>query len=364
MSLRTRLNQDTGAIAVIYTIVFAFVLAPMLALGSTTLIRSTTAGELRRAADAGALAGAAAIPLGDVNFARNFLAATAGGDTDRSLRQMGLAYVGQDPLDVACAGFAMPNATDSHNVASHSGGKSPIATTPECHPYYLSDPSVIGALRDCAAGLVAPVTGGLPGGLPGTPTIPDLSPILPALLYPGVKVNMKWTVTGPLDGIVNGSGAPQEVTSIAHRRFKNMVVVPVVTAPTGDQINLNPYAGDVRAATSDAIDQTESLLESQPATAACATVLDDARDDILDAVDPPGGGPDAQQIIDDAIANSSPLVVAELVSSTTGDLSIPFLDFVPVCAEQVGGDYVGHLGDFGSCTLDAPGAFRASLRRS
>lgn len=368
MSLRSRMRRDDGAIAVVYAIVFAFALAPMLAVGTTTLVRSTTAGELRRSADQGALAGAAAIPFGDINFARNFLAATTGGDTDRQLRQLGLAYDREDPLDIACNDVAVPNATDSHNVGAQTVGKYRIASDLQCHASYLSDPTVLGALRDCANGLTAPVTGGIPGslpgvgGLPGT-DVPDLSPVLPALLYPGVKVNMTWQVRGPLDQIIDGSGAKQDVTSIAHRRFKNMVVIPVVDAPTGGTINLNPYVGDVRVAAGNALDQTEDLLASNPATADCATALDSARDDILDAIDPPGGGPAASQIISDAIAASSPLVVAELVD-VTGDLGIPFLDFVPVCAEQVGDDYVGHLTDFGSCALAAPGAFRASLRRS
>jgi hypothetical protein len=56
------------------------------------------------------------------------------------------------------------------------------------------------------------------------------------------------------------------------------------------------------------------------------------------------------------------MLVARVVSGVEG-LDIPYLDFVPVCAEQVGDQYVGHLTDFGACSLDAPGGFRASLRR-
>jgi hypothetical protein len=90
-----RARRDDGAVAVIYAIVLLGVLMPVFALSTTALVRSTTNGELQRAADAGALAGAAAIPFGDVNFARNFLTATSGGRlSDRRLRDLGLAYDG------------------------------------------------------------------------------------------------------------------------------------------------------------------------------------------------------------------------------------------------------------------------------
>lgn len=353
-----RARRDDGAVAVLYAIVLAFVIMPIFALSTTALVRSTTNGELQRAGDAGALAGAAAIPFGDVNFARNFLAATAGVDgTDRRLRDLGLSYSGQDPLDIACNGVALPNANDSHGLGSR------FATAVSCHPTYVANPDLLSELEDCASGLAslpAP-TPSLPGA-PALPSTPDLSPLLPALLYPGVRVDMSWHVTGPFDGIINGSGATENTTSVARRRFKNMVVVPEVGLPTGDTINLNPLVGNVRNTASDALTETEQLLTANPLTAQCATALDGAHDDILDAIDPPSGGPSAQQVIDDAIATDSPLVVARVISGVEG-LDIPYLDFVPVCAEDVGGHYVGHLVDFGSCALDAPGGFRASLRR-
>ena len=69
-----RARRDDGAVAVLYAIVLAGIILPVFAVGTTALVRSTTNGELQRAAGAGALAGASAIPFGDVNFARNFLA--------------------------------------------------------------------------------------------------------------------------------------------------------------------------------------------------------------------------------------------------------------------------------------------------
>ena len=341
-------TRDDGAVAVLYAIVLVFVLVPSIVVGTTTLVRSTTTGELQRAADAGSLAAAAAIPFGDVNFARNFVAATAGGSSGQTLRDLGLDYPGDDPKTIACDDVAVPNATDSSNLSDD------YATAPTCEARYLSDRDTITAVRQCADALAAPV-----GGLPA---LPDLSPLLPVLIRPGVLVTMSWQVHGPLDNIIGSSGTTESFTSVAHRRFKNMVVIPEATLPTGQTINLNPLAGDVRTTVLRAIDGTERLLEASPTTAPCAGVLDGAHDDIVDAIDPPNGGPDAQQILDDAIATNSPVVVARVITAVNA-LNVPYLDFVPVCAARVAGSYVGHLTSFGSCAITSPGAFRASLRR-
>jgi hypothetical protein len=353
-----RARRDDGAVAVIYAIVLLGVLMPVFALSTTALVRSTTNGELQRAADAGALAGAAAIPFGDVNFARNFLDATAGGQgTERRLRDLGLSYDAEDPLDIACNDVALPNANDGHGLGSR------YATAVGCSASYVSNADLLTQLEDCAAGLArVPAPAPSLPGVPDLPSTPDLSPLLPALLYPGVRVDMSWHVTGPFDRIVSGAGATETTTSVARRRFKNMVVVPEVGLPTGQSINLNPLAGSLRTTAIDAMDETQRILAANPLTAPCSSVLDGAHDDLLDAIDPPAGGPTAQQIISDAIATQSPLVVARVISGVDG-LGIPYLDFVPVCAEQVGAQYVGHLVDFGSCSIEAPGGFRASLRR-
>jgi hypothetical protein len=201
------------------------------------------------------------------------------------------------------------------------------------------------------------------GPLDPMPTVPNLAPLLPVLLRPGVQVTMTWKVQSPLDQVFNSSGTTETFTSIAHRRFKNMVVIPEATLPTGDTINLNPLAGDLRAAVLQALDGTERLLQLNPATSTCAGVLAAMHDDILDAVSPPRNGPSAEQILDDAIADQAPLVVARVVTVANA-LNVPYHDFVPVCAEQVAGGYVGHLTSFGTCSVRAPGGFRASLRRS
>ena len=360
MSLPSLARRDDGAVAVLYAFVLAVVLVPLLGVTTTTLVRSTTTGELQRAADAGSLAGAASIPFGDVNFAHQFIAATAGGSTSQTLRNLGLDYPGDDPLKVACDDVAVPNATDKSNVA-----QAYKAGTPKCEARYLSDKDTLTAVRQCAESLVTstglPAPPSLPG-VPAVPGLPNLSPLLPVLLHPGVQVTMSWPIAGPMDRLFNRPGTTESFTSVAHRRFKNIVVIPEATLPTGTTINLNPMAGDVRTTVLDALDGTEQILRQTPATAGCAGVLDGMSDDIADAIDPPDHGPSAEQILDDAIATESPVLVARVITAVNA-LHVPYLDFVPVCAEHMAGAYVGHLVSFGACTVTSPGAYRASLRR-
>ena len=342
-----RRDSEDGVITVFYALVLMFVLMPLVALGTSTLVRSTTDGELQQAADAGSLAGASEIPFGDQNFATNFIDATSGVSTDRSLAGLGLSYPGTDPLKVACDDVAVPDARSQHNVGHGASGLT-------CHASYVSATDSLVELRNCANAMTA-------SPLSGVTNVPDLSGLLPALLNPGVKVTMSWSVRAPLDGIFNSHGARQSVTSIAHRRFKNMVVVPEVGLPNGDTINLNPAAGDVRGMLLADLQGTEQILASNPGTASCATALEAAHGDIADAIDPPGGGPSAQQILSESASQGSPVLVA---LTAVDDLGVPYLDFVPVCVTSSGSDFVGHLGNFGACSIDSPGAFRADLRRS
>ena len=358
MSLRARMHEDDGAIAVLYGIVFTFVVVPLLVLGTTTYVRASTTGELQRASDSGALAAAAAIPFGDTHFVIDYLNATSNGATTDTLSRLGLDYSLPDPLQIACD-QAQRSATDSHNVGAFYALKKNGPAT--CNAVYLSDPTIFGAAQACASAL-----GVQPPPLPGNP---DFSTLLPAMFHPGVRTTMTWRVTGPIDSLLGGgSGKLETTTSIARRRFKDMVVVPVVGAPVTataglggtTTVNLNPYAGDVRTFVSNAFDGTERLLQQTPQLAPCSQVVDAARGDVLDAIDPPSTGPQFDQILADAVATQTPVVVVQVVE----DLAVPYLDFAPMCVDAVNGDYVGHPTTFADCSVVAPGAFRASLRRS
>jgi hypothetical protein len=368
-----RLRGDDGAIAVVYGIVFAAVMVPLMALGTTTYVRSTTAGELQRAADSGALAGAATIPVGNLNYALDYLDATSGGATTFPISHVGIDYTVPEPLQVACD-RAVASASDPANVATTYALR---YGSPSCSPAFVQS-ELVSTAQACASALgVQP---------PPLPTEPDLTSLLPTLLTPGVQVTLTWNVQGPLDQLLGGTTTGQSATSIARRRFKDMVVVPIapLSLPTGAldgsdrttdvTVDLNPYAGDARTYVSGAIDGTEQILRSTPGLGPCAQMLDAARGDVLDAVDPPATGPSYAAILQAAAADGTPVMVAGVVDPTGGvdvpgavdSLTVPYLEFFPACVDASGGldAEVGHIGTFGDCTVASPGAFRASLRRS
>jgi hypothetical protein len=194
MHVTRRLRSDGGAVVVLYALVFGLAIVPLLALGTTTYVRTTTDAELQRAADSGALAGAAAIPMGNLPFAVNYLDATSSGATTKTLSDLGLTYPLPDPTGVACD-QAMRSAKDTHNVAvAYALPNGPVS----CAAGYVRDPSLLGAVNACASAL-----GVQPPPLPGQP---DISALLPALLTPGVHVAMSWQVKGPIDGLIGRTG--------------------------------------------------------------------------------------------------------------------------------------------------------------
>jgi hypothetical protein len=264
----------------------------------------------------------------------------------------------------ACA-TAMTDATNASNLA-HS-----YAGTPTRSCSYLAQPGALNDLQTCLNSATLGLTGGLGGTLGGlglgglnpATLLANLAPLLPALIDPGVKVTMSWSVKAPLDGVFQSNGSTQTATAYARRRFKNIVVIPDATLPTGQTINVDPTLQDARTLVLNTFTTLEQLISSVPLISSCSSVLSDLSGDVADAVDPPGGGPSLNSIIDDAVTSDQP-VLAVIVPTTLTGLSIPFLDVVPVCMSEVNGQYVAHLTNFAGCVVNAPGGFRASLRNS
>jgi len=352
---------EHGAVAVLFAIVLAFALLPAIALATGTYVRSTTGTELQRASDSGALAGAAEVPLGNLTFADNYLSTVTGTGIGTTLSNLGISDPSvPDPLAAAC-NTALKDATNSDNLADA------YADPPTCSAKYLAQPGPLGDLQSCLNGATQGVLGGiggLLGGLDPTQLLSSLEPLLPALIEPGVSVTMSWHVQSPLDQVFGGNqGRAQTSTAFARRRFKNIVVIPEATLPTGQTINVDPTLQNARTLVLNTFTSLESLLSSIPLLSSCSNVLTDLQSDVADAVDPPGGGPSLNSILDDAVTSGEP-ILAVVIPQTLGALQIPFLDIVPVCMAQVGGTYVAHLTNFGGCVVDAPGGFRASLRNS
>lgn len=365
-----RADGERGAVAVIVAIVLALALLPAVALGTGAYARSTTGAELNRASDTGALAGAAEIPLGNLTFVDNYLDQITGTGVGATLQQLGLDDPAlPDPLGDACT-TAVNDATNNDNLA-HA-----YASTPTCDAKYIADDGPLAQVQNCVnnltgsalnnlLNLLGGLLGGLGlGGLSPTQLVSSLSAALPALLDPGVKVTMTWNVKAPFDQVMgDADGHQQSSTSYARRRFKNVLVAPVVSLPGANgTININPTLQNVTSVVFQTLTQLEGVLGNLtsllPGLSSCITALQDLQGDLSDLLSPPDNGPSLTQILDDAVSSNTPVLT--LITGT----SIPFLDLVPVCVQDLNGQYIAHLTSFAGCIIDAPGGFRASLRNS
>ncbi|MGN6474659.1 MAG: hypothetical protein ACTHK4_13565 [Mycobacteriales bacterium] len=355
-------------------ILLAFAMMPALALGTSTYVRSTTVTELQRASDSGALAGAAQIPLGDINFAENYISQVTGSGVVTTLQALGIQNYSQlpNPLTAACA-TALSDAQNTNNLA-HSYASFDPSTW--CSAKYLADAGVLGAAQTCLNSIngLSTLTTGLGsvlsllglGALSPTKLLSALQSTLPGLLRPAVQVTTSWHVKAPFDSIFHSSGSTQTTVSIARRLFKNAVVLPSVTIG-GTTVNVDPTLQITRAqilSTLNTVEATLTTLNSAvPGIGSCSSVVSNLSGDLADAVDPPSNGPSLNTILADAASSGGPVIA---VTTTVTGLGIPFLDMVPVCIQATGGTpaYVAHLTSFGSCVINGPGAFRAGLRNS
>lgn len=264
---------EEGATAVLLAILLIGVLIPLSAAALSAYVRTGTIDEVQRSADVGALAGARVIPLGNPEFLRNYLNAIASGGSP-----VIPSFGGPDPLAEACGRARVALIEDSS-----LGGDYTDIDAAECSASYTADSGVLGDLGACLQTLADPVAvvpevtlevelPGLPEPVPSPsePSLPLPSPtptsggtfevsiqgqeianllyqqlgsVLPALLKPGVRVSLQRTFEGaPLDPV----GETDEArTATARRRFKNVVVVPIVEpdyaveSPTGSGIDVD-----------------------------------------------------------------------------------------------------------------------------
>ena len=434
---------DGGAMAVLLAIVLVAVALPVTGFAVTQVVRNGLQGELQRAADQGALSGSAMIPLADASSLKAFVASTPSGVGSTaglipsSWCTKGAAELGSavtDPnaagtcaLDVACKAALTSINTDKsygHAYATPYG-------TPSCSASYVDDSSFFTTLSNCANATAAnllslapgvpqsltatltPILGTLPGmptGLVTTTSPLGLGSILPALLKPGVKVTMSEQQRGPLDALTpsdNGTSHLMSRTATAKRAFKNAVVVPTVgvsgsvtaalslslsllgvavpktavtigTDASTDTLDLNPALANVANSIKSMITNLDTIVGTT--LPACAGLVASLGSDLSDIVDPSSSGaPTAKQVLDDSIANASPLLAWVIPANVTSGLQIPFLDFVPVCMAQAG--TVGYqyksvrqsvslptpsalpsgISSIASCTVATPGIFRGRL---
>jgi hypothetical protein len=382
-----RLREEQGAIAILAAIVILFVALPLAAIGMTTYVREGSLGELQRAADAGALAGAASIPLGDLTFVKSYV--------DNPLGLGSYFTPAANPLNVACEQtkraieqdglfgdeFSAAGATPlpACSAGSSSLGSFSISTE------YLPDTAFADKLIDCLGlqTLPLPLLTNLLSGARN---------VLPALLHAGVKVTVTRPVRGPLDGVFGSSSETvQTAESAAKRRFKNLVVVPTIgsanllsgilpfNGASGGTIDLNPAAGQT---IDSALALIQGLGELPVLSSLCPGLVTALTDDLGDLLNPPvAGAPTLADTIRQTVGQDDQLFVLRYVEglpliqnvclpllgcvpNVTVPGIAPFLDFVPVCGVNTStlqGTISGSLVAATTCSVQAPGAFRAQL---
>lgn len=196
----------------------------------------------------------------------------------------------------------------------------------------------------------------------------DLARLAPALITPEVSVRVTQHVKVPGASLVGAGPITFTTDATARRTFKSAVAVPVVTPPGPDGsviFDANPAVSYARDATLTALDEVGDAvvptLDEAFAQAGCAGIVgacpsfgsavDSMEADLRDILDPPNGtAPDAQTIIEQAVASGEPILLSagsyvvdpkQVLGSTVyslpgvaqllpGLLFIPALDVVPV----------------------------------
>jgi len=376
MGSRQRRGEQ-GAIAIFVSLVLLAVAFPLAGLGYSAYVRGATAAELQRSADAGALAGASAIPLADISFVNSYLANVG--------IQVPLLPTSSptDPRVIACKVAVRAALADDGFSRSYATPVPNGMTSPACVAEYTPDLSALGGITSCVNGIVnfIPLVGGLLGGLIGgllnilqtNTLLANLKHLLPALLKPGIKTTLTFKVRGPLDALNpsdDGTAKVQTVSATARRRFKNLVVLPTTTLPGATSpIPLNAAVGAVSQTLVDtlfALNTSVGGVLGGLGISGCGNLIGALTTDLQDLINPP---PDAQaptvaQVLTAAAADVEPVLLLMVPPNVVSALAIPFLDFVPVCVQKVGGTFTGLVGNLPTatgCLTSAPGAFRGTL---
>lgn len=319
----SQLRAERGATAVLMALILVFVLLPAAALSLTTMVRSATAAEVQRSADAAALAGARAIPVGVLG--------TVTGSP------------GAPPETVAC---------DMAEKAAHDDsalGRDYSADDLDCDAQ-RSAPNITTRFKSCVDLVLGPVT------VPTLPGVPDPTALfsfvrefLPILDDQSMTVTLTRTFHG--DGLLDGMfGDPGDTkreetrSAIARRRPK------AVVRCLGD-LATNCTLADA------SFNSTFDLLENTIATVApeCAQAAALLQEDIDDAFGAGRNAPPSEEVIADAMAADAPAVIVA-VSPAGGDVLMS-------CDVVVNGGLVIAVPPDADCLARAPGAFRAWLVR-
>lgn len=402
-------SNERGAIAVLMAIVLTILIIPLAAVSLSTFIREATIGELQRSADAGALAGARLVPVGDLPVLPPPSAALAEA-----------CEVAQRALD-----------TDDALGEEYSGPAS-------CNAEYVVDNTVIDTLGTCATNALSAPESQIPSSLTSLPgwsivearygqivgmverRIDQLTGMiahaLPSITKPGVRVTLTRGVGDggnqeiPLENAAEADPPTTETkTATARRRVKNVALFPVVVDPDTGEWTVDPNEEVPSAQQAiDNLEALEALVGSDPilgdmySDLGCTGLFDALAEDLRDFYNPgAGNAPTQGEILSEAqdqgaavlgyayeaspeipdlpddpeplpspsptglpVGLPTPAPTPTIVEPPTDDildallntLRIPFLDFVPVCIESTSPLTVNQ-----SACQGAEGALRATL---
>jgi hypothetical protein len=433
MRLKTRVSNERGAVLLTVALVMTALML-LVAGGISTFTLFGAQRELQKAADQAALAGAAALPLAYPNAVLANLEALPfpDGITDPVFELLGgagvdiprLSDIVPDPRAVACA-YGHDSLSGNSASLINSFGTSPtnppstICTDNRVAPTMQST----GALN-CVNSIVATVTnrvnsavGSLPllsglatpilNSILGNPNNPapgtvyglvdSLNMALPAILSPRMRVEVRSGFEPPLLSAITGSdGLQMKATSVAQRRLKNAVVVPLVPGGVGS-INFNTALNQAQQPLIQTLGNVNTQLNTLTTALGlpnCNNLLTELQTDLTDLYNPPiGPAPSARDLVEEAIraaqsaaarapaavddvgeavltiAPGQPVPVSSLVAAVAGPLAgplvsllgftqIPALDVAPVVfTELAGGDISGTI----IAAANARGLFQATL---
>jgi hypothetical protein len=361
--LRGRHASDRGALAVVFMVVITLVLVPLAAYGVNSYVRNGVYGEMQRAADQGALAAAASIPLGDPSALAPILADTTLSHQaiyDRIAAQL-LVGCAVDPTSPDCpTGIGVAVCTAALSPAGNLGAA--YGRNPACTAAAAIRSGPIDDAINCAQSI--PGVTSLLNGLLANPLLKNLVKtllndltgfdlLLPALIHPTVTVTATELVKDPINPGGNGlSNASRDAT--ARRVFKS--IFPLLGTQLNERVSdaVTQFLTDLSALVARLANPSpllpaalRNLLANLfKAGGPCASITTDFDSDLEDLVTVPDDDPTTlQDIINDA-GGDQPII------TLLGESQ--FFEFV---AERVDPNTLKTV----ACDVNGPGAFKARL---
>jgi hypothetical protein len=351
--IRQRFAREDGGVLTIAAIVLPLLLL-LSAGGVSGFSLFASHRELQRAADQGALAGGASLPIADPNVLVSGapfplpdtepVYALVEGATGHNLPRV--RDLVPDPRAVACAVGADALSSAESAALINAFGEvltepplgddgSPISTVCSdfrIYPRIESNPDnttpvectdrlieqVAEDAGDLDIDLLDPVLSQIQRAVNGVVRMP-LNHVLPAAFTPRMRVTAYSKIRPPLLSLITGGDAgTMHVSATAYRRIKNAVVVPILPSQRllidlgvvdpidvmTDPVNLNRALNTAQKplinAITDADNRLDGLMASQGLP--CDHMLHNLRQDLRDIYDPPTGpAPSARDIVDAAV---------------------------------------------------------------